>query len=723
MNRVELSGLENAKHNPLVEELSDVLCSMTQRTEKGFYRPVIVFFLGLVASSMRATLLTKDRGELPINVYTMGFATSGFGKNYSVRIMEDSVLHLFRTRFTEDTFNVIANTKLDALAMQRASRNNSDFQTELDKLTKDFDSKGAYLFTFDSATVPALKQMREKLLLADAGSLNLRIDEVGARLIDSHDLLISFLELYDQGLISQKLIKNTNDNNRTEQLEGKTPTNMLLFGTPSKLFDGGKIEEAFYSLLEMGFARRCIYGSAHYSDKDSVTISPEQLYDRLTDPKNEAVLDRISRQIGHLADPMFIDWQIDVGRDVGIKLLEYKLNCEKVAASLPEHEETRKAEITHRYFKALKIAGVYAFMESSSEVTLDHLFQAILLVEDSGECFEKILKRDKSYVKLAKYISTVSGEVTHADLYEALPYYKQGNSARNEMMSLAKAWGYKNNIIIKTSYVDNIELFKGETLKPTDINKLIVSYSSDFAFNYKSDFAPFNQLSLLTKANGMQWCNHRFSEGHRNESNVIPGFNMIVFDIDEGKYLKPIQELLKKYSYLIYTTKRHTEEENRFRLILPINYELHLDKEEYEEFIESVLTWLPIPVDKAANQRCRKWTSHDDITILNEGELLDIIPFIPRTSKNDQFVKENSAISSMDSLERWFARGTSEGNRNNMQLRYALTLVDNGLPLDQVVTHVKSFNTKISDGLTEDELNATVFKTVAKRYNNKGESN
>ena len=54
-------------------------------------------------------------------------------------------------------------------------------------------------------------------------------------------------------------------------------------------------------------------------------------------------------------------------------------------------------------------------------------------------------------MKLAKYIANVGIEVTHADLNEALPFYKSGVAARNEMMTMAQAWGYKQNILIKKS--------------------------------------------------------------------------------------------------------------------------------------------------------------------------------------------------------------------------------------------------------------------------------
>lgn len=67
-----------------------------------------------------------------------------------------------------------------------------------------------------------------------------------------------------------------------------------------------------------------------------------------------------------------------------IALIEYKLACEKQAATYAEHEEMKKAEMSHRYFKALKLAGAYAFIDDSPELTLGHLYNAIKLTEESA---------------------------------------------------------------------------------------------------------------------------------------------------------------------------------------------------------------------------------------------------------------------------------------------------------------------------------------------------
>lgn len=714
--------LTNVKHHEAIEELVDLLCAKTQNNDKGFFKAEVAYFLAKMASCMRACVLTKDRGEIPINLYVIALAASGMGKGFSVGIMENELIKGFKRRFIEDTMPIIAEANLHKLADDRALKNpDGDPEKEYTKLEKEYENLGKYPFTFDSGTTPAVKQLRQKLLLATCGSINLQIDEIGSNLIGSTEVLNTYLELFDQGYTKLKLTKNTNDNIRGDDLDGKTPANMLLFGTPVKLFDGSTTENEFYSFLEIGYARRCIFGIGHTDKKAYHSMTPEQIFQSLIQPKNKQIIDKWANKFARLADPSKFQWTMDMKDEVAIKLLEYKINCEKAADQLAEHQEIEKAELSHRYFKALKLAGALAFVDEAIEVDMDHLLQAILLVEESGQAFRSILTREKSYMKLAKYIANVGIEVTHADLNEALPFYKSGVAARNEMMTMAQAWGYKQNILIKKSYVDNIEFFKGESLKATNLDKLIISYSDHFAYNYNNDYAPFDQLTNLTQSAGMHWINHHVKNNHRNEENIILGFNMIVLDVDGTISLNTAQDLLKEYKYLIYTTKRHTEEVNRFRMILPTNYELQLDSEEYKEFMDNIRSWLPFEVDESVNQRSKKWETFDKGSYFynTEGKLFDVLPFIPKTSKNEQYQKEFSKIESMDNLERWFAQRIGTGNRNNQLLKFALALVDSNMSVTDVESKVKAFNSKLSNPLSEKELESTIFKTVGQKILNK----
>ena len=617
----------------------------------------------------------------------------------------------------------MAQQNLIDLSAKRANRNGTDPQDELVKLEKEFNNTGALAFSFDSGTAPALKQLRHKLLLANAGAISIEMDEVGENLISNLDMLKVFLELYDQGLVKQKLTKNTADSQRAEEVEGKTPTNMLMFGTPNNLFNGSKEEELLMALFDTGYARRTLFGTSSKEDIQQ-EMTPEQVFEMLTDTTSSTTIAKLSQHFGMLADAVKYNQQIQVSKDISLKLIAYKMDCEQKADKLPEHEEIRKAEMRHRYFKALKLAGIYAFVDETPEVTTAQLLSAIRLVEDSGEAFNKILSRDKNYVKLAKYIANIGKEVTHADLIEDLPFYKGTNAAKQELMNLAMAYGYKNRIIIKKSFVDGIEFFKGETLKQTSLDELIISYSNHMAYNYLSEPISFSNLMQLCQMEDMHWVNHYLvhgdkGDGHRDNDNIISGFNTIVIDVDEGASLEEVKVLMKDYTYFIHTTKRHTDETNRFRLIMPIQYHLKLDENEFKEFMNSVYEWLPFEVDSQTNQRSRKWASNPGITFSNEGEILDPLAFIPKTTKNDEYKKTITDLGNLDNLERWFAQRMGTGNRNNQLLKFALLLADTGLDYQNILEKVLTFNSKLDNSLPEIEIHSTIMRSVSKKLSEK----
>jgi len=708
--------LEQVPHHHAIEEITQVLSTKTQNNDKAFFRVIVAYSLSVIASSMRTTINTKDRGNIPVNTYTLALSPSGTGKGFSLGILENEIVHGFRQNFVENTLPDIAQNNMWSIATKRAVRKQTDEKDEFTGLQKEYNDTGAYPYSFDSGSAPAIKQVRQKLLLAGAGAINLQIDEIGSNLIGSTEVLNTYLELYDQGMIKPKLTKNTADNKRHEEIEGKTPSNMLLFGTPSKLLDGGTTEDAFYSFLETGYGRRCIFAMGH-PEPAANDASAAEIYASLINPANEMMAAKWASHLTSLATPDKFNWSLDVADDVGIECLQYRILCERAAKELPLYDEIRKTEMSHRYFKAMKLAGALAFIDESFSIEMSHLHSAIKLVEESGAAFQKLLTREKPYMKLAHYVANCGQEVTHADLHEALPFYKASASARSEMMTLATAFGIRQHIILKKTFVDGIEFFTGDTLKETSLDQIDVSYSTDFAYNYGHERVPFDQLHNLVTEPGYHWANHAFVKEHRAEENVIQGFNMVVLDVDGGVRIDMVHELLKEYTFMTYTTKRHTDAENRFRIMLPISYELSLDRDDYRDFMENIVKWLPFAVDESANQRSRKWMSNDKAIVYynTTDRLLDVLPFVPKTAKNEQFQKEFVKLESLDNLERWFAERIASGNRSNQLIKFALALVDNGMTYNEVEQSVLNFNRKLSEGLDESELRRTVLVTVAKR--------
>jgi hypothetical protein len=706
---------EEMDFHPQAEKLVEILCEKTGNTNPLFFRIMVAYYFGVVASMMRCKIQTDDNGDIPVNVYSINLATSGSGKGKSTNLVEEKVINQFQYNFVESTMPLLAEENIPKLALARSQRNGTEPDVELKAAVAEYKRLGPLFFSFDSATPAAVKDTRHKLLMANCGALNFQMDEVGSNLTGNLEVLNTFLELYDVGKIKPKLVKNTAENQRNEEILGRTPANGMFFGTPDKLMNAGKTEEEFYSLLETGYARRSLFGYAKGHTRQAGLTAKQTLAQRKKTNVG-TFIDDLSDQLGDMADMMHANKTLQVSESVELIFIQYELDCIALADTYPTHAGMRKAELEHRYFKAKKVAGAYAFIDGSPEITEDHAYYAIKLTEESGKAFDMMLARDKPHVKLAKYLAEEGTPVTQAEMVEDLPYYKGNNSQKADMMTLAIAYGYKNNILIKKEFNDGVEFIRGETLKTTDLDNIKISYSNDFAKGYMEESAPFDELHKMTQAPGIHWCSHAFKDGHRNEDNAIPGFNIVVLDVDHEVNLSTAKIMLKDYKCMFYTTKRHQTQGHgdRFRIIMPINYELALDAKDYKEFMDNVFQWLPFEVDDCTGQRSRKWMSHDGTYEYQDGQLLDALPFIPQTTKNEEFKTRILDQQGMDNLERWVINNTGEGNRNHMLLRFAMILVDGGFDFEGIRQRVNTLNDKLADKLSEAEIMDTIMISVAK---------
>ncbi len=356
-----MKDLSTVEYHPTAEAIVQLLCKKTDNTSPLFFRITTTYYLCKVAATMRAQIKTHDRGNIPINAYAINLATSGFGKGHSTNIMEEHIINQFKEVFMEETLPVIAEKNLAKLAVKRANRKGVDPEEEQGAVENEYARLGELVFSFDSGTSPAVKQMRHKLLMAGAGAVNLEIDEIGSNLLNNVEVLTTFLELFDVGKVKQKLTKNTNENVRSEELDGRTPTNMMLYGTPSKLLNGGKEEAEFDSMQETGFARRCFFGLSR-KDNARTKKTAEEVYDALTNPTIHSDITDLSDMFGQLAELTNFDKTILMSREVSIRVIAYRQHCEALADEMGEYAEIAKAEVSHRYFKALKLAGAYAFI-------------------------------------------------------------------------------------------------------------------------------------------------------------------------------------------------------------------------------------------------------------------------------------------------------------------------------------------------------------------------
>ena len=59
---------------------------------------------------------------------------------------------------------------------------------------------------------------------------------------------------------------------------------------------------------------------------------------------------------------------------------------------------------------------------------------------------------------------------------------------------------------------------------------------------------------------------------------------------------------------------------------------------------------------------------------------------------------------------------TGDGNRNKQLYNYAMVLVESGLEFAEVGIKVRNLNSKLADKLSDDELQATILKSIQNKF-------
>ena len=702
--------------NAVHANILDILQRRMTNKNEGFFSNLVLYKLSQMASNMHATVSFAGGSKIPVNAYVLNLAESGFSKGKALRFLEDDIFIDFKEKFTEtvmiDRPKAVISAAAEEIALISGDRPDlieNDLWRRITELPK-------YVYAFGSGTtVEGLKGMMTKLSMTRTGAVSIEIDEIGSNLTGNKEVMDTLLETWDMGLAKNKL-KLTQSN---DEILHSVPTNLLMFGTPAKLFDGSKTEEELMSFLDIGYARRLLFG--YVKDRGKRLTAAERI-DQLTDITLSTTIENIKTELGMLADTSKFGIEHELTADANIVLFTYQEECEKKAEDFKSHEDIQKTEMEHRYFKALKIAGVYAFIDGSTQVTDQHVKDAIEVVEKSGEQFREMMHKDKAYVRLAKYIAEQDGSaVTLADFHTDLKFFKGTEGQKREMITLAKAWAASNNIVITEKTSNDITYFSGETIQETELNRLIVSTSIQFSDGYKPHYGEWENFKKMAKMD-INFCTHHFKDEHRSDENVLKPFNLLVLDVEKSITLDMAMHLLAEYKGLYYTTKRHSETDHRFRVILPLSKTLNLSVEDHKKFYKNVFEWLPFAVDEVAHPSA-KWQCYSTAKVFeNEGEkLFDPTLFLPNTMRERETKDRLKKFSNnTNKLERHILT-TTEG-RNNALLKLALVHVDKGHDEDTVETLILATNSKLDEPLSESEIRQTIMKTVRRKIQEREEN-
>ena len=94
-----MKDLSGVSYFEPAEKLVKVLCKKTQSEDPLFFRVLTAYYFTKVASMMRCSIKTPDRGNIPVSLYAINLASSGFGKGHATNIIEEQIINKFQVIF------------------------------------------------------------------------------------------------------------------------------------------------------------------------------------------------------------------------------------------------------------------------------------------------------------------------------------------------------------------------------------------------------------------------------------------------------------------------------------------------------------------------------------------------------------------------------------------------------------------------------------------------
>lgn len=202
------------------------------------------------------------------------------------------------------------------------------------------------------------------------------------------------------------------------------------------------------------------------------------------------------------------------------------------------------------------------------------------------------------------------------------------------------------------------------------------------------------------------WSQITWRDGYRLRDNFISA-SLLVLDFDDGTL--PLETLYKRLVvegrfFILGTTKSHTSDHNRFRLILKID-KLITDARTYEYNAKKYAKLFGS--DPLACDAARKWTPCREIHSQRDGTAVTIVDPGPRKKyRSAAYIRTDKQIPLW--IHQELKNGVPEGRRNHSCFKIAARLSSCGFCEDEIMDLIS----KSSIDLSERELRSVVRSGV-----------
>jgi hypothetical protein len=649
------------------------------------------FVVASLANSLKGYRIQKDDGSISmLNYFGLSFFESGGGKNLSY----EASAELFKE--VVDYYPIdIANT-----FKRNKKAPNGDILIRDEEFYMIPDS----FFTPIDGTKEGFQKLMQGMSVVNGSSLNLIEDEFGDILMNA-DMLSRIKSAWDNGEAKGK----TTASSKYFSLKGVC-VNILSFGSPHSIQKSRVKSDKLDDILIEGFLRRSFIFYSRYTkivrnknkgkmlEIDSIGIKNECTEWRDTmikSTKDEMQIIKISKKAQEIVDDYIDKW------------IEFTNRNTK---DLFNRAMVSSAE------KILRLAGLIAIMDFSTTIEQSHIEYAIDFSDRTVDMAKKIFEKEPKFVKIFDICRDLI--VARHDIMEDADI--QGIKSFDENIELSEEYGEKMGYALIRHKIGKTMFYKFESLHTVDEDKISISISHDLAQGYETKTGRWVELHKLLSSN-INYSAGSFKDNHRNKDNYLGSQDVIIFDIDGGMSLNIAKAFFSQWKCIIATTKSHQIEKNgivcdRYRVVLLPNVKLELDSERYSEFMKNIIKKLAIPADMACTDSSRFYYGYSGSEVwYSEGiSRFDISCCIPETKKEKEQkerYESNKNIKSSSGVDKYFLQEMSNGNRNNMLLKYCLMMKDAG---EDWREKTLGLNSMLTEPLGELEIEHTIFKTASK---------
>lgn len=378
------------KLNKLVLSMAKDLMSVRQSLPLSVAVAVINYKLSSIACQMHISVTTGSGYKpTPVNTYTLTLLMSGGGKNASLKLadrffFEDAYKHIRDKVFPY--YKKVTKAKLEEEGIDRELHN--------------------WIPSISDSTTSGMYAYAETYFLTDFGCLNIEVDEIGNAVTSKAELFETLLTPYDNGDF-MPVAKRTDSNSL--DISG-LPVNLYSFGNKVRLFNGDNVERGFLELLDEGYGRRFIFVDDNSEQK---ILKPDELITQMK--TSEKIYQERLNIREYIKSVVKLDnfkktLELDDEAQYEYAVIKYESDL-----YLSEHKgllPAVQADISERWFKTVKLAGLYAFFDGNDKVTKQNIIEAYEVIKESSKVLADLRRVQPVHERLLNQLLYESKPVT-----------------------------------------------------------------------------------------------------------------------------------------------------------------------------------------------------------------------------------------------------------------------------------------------------------------------